>query len=226
MSVFVISDLHLSFGVPQKSMTVFHGWENYEDRIKAAFLKRVKKEDTVILGGDTSWALKLEETYKDFAFLESLPGKKVLIKGNHDLWWSTANKMKTFIKDNNFNNLEILFNNCVIAEDYAICGTRGWFYESADEKILNREAARLERSIQAGEKSGKKVVVILHYPPVYGEYVCTPILDVLKKHNIKKVYCGHIHGLGFNNAVKEYDGIVFKLVSCDLIEFSPLEILD
>ena len=111
MSIFAISDLHLSFGVPQKSMTVFHGWENYEDRIKAAFLKRVKKEDTVILGGDISWGLKLEDTYKDFEFLEGLPCQKILIKGNHDLWWSTASKMEKFFKANNFKSFKILFNN-------------------------------------------------------------------------------------------------------------------
>lgn len=226
MALFVISDLHLAKAVPEKTMTVFRGWENYEDRIKAGFNKVLTEEDTVILGGDISWGLKLEDTYKDFEFLEGLPCQKILIKGNHDLWWSTASKMEKFFKANNFKSFKILFNNAHVVDDYCICGTRGWFYDSGDEKILAREAARLERSIQMGVESGKKPVVVLHYPPVYGEYVCKPIIDILKKYDIKKVYHGHIHGLGFNNAISEYEGIKFKLISADCIDFIPWQILD
>ena len=226
MALFVISDLHLAKAVPEKTMTVFRGWENYEDRIKAGFNKVLTEEDTVILGGDISWGLKLEDTYKDFEFLEGLPCQKILIKGNHDLWWSTASKMEKFFKENNFKSFKILFNNAHVVDDYCICGTRGWFYDSGDEKILAREAARLERSIQMGVESGKKPVVVLHYPPVYGEYVCKPIIDILKKYDIKKVYHGHIHGLGFNNAISEYEGIKFKLISADCIDFTPWQILD
>ena len=226
MALFVISDLHLAKAVPEKTMTVFRGWENYEDRIKAGFNKVLTEEDTVILGGDISWGLKLEDTYKDFEFLEGLPCQKILIKGNHDLWWSTASKMEKFFKANNFKSFKILFNNAHVVGDYCICGTRGWFYDSGDEKILAREAARLERSIQMGVESGKKPVVVLHYPPVYGEYVCKPIIDILKKYDIKKVYHGHIHGLGFNNAISEYEGIKFKLISADCIDFTPWQILD
>ncbi len=226
MSLYVISDLHLCFGVPEKTMTVFRGWENYQDRIKAGFKRVLTKDDTIILGGDTSWGLKLNETHKDFEFLESLPCQKIIIKGNHDLWWSTVKKMEKFFEENNFSSFKILFNNAYVVGDYAVCGTRGWFYDSGDEKILAREAARLERSIKMGVESGKKPVVVLHYPPVYGDYVCEPIINILKKYNIKKVYHGHIHGLGLNNAVKEYEGISFKLISADCIDFTPWQILD
>ena len=226
MALFVISDLHLAKSVPEKTMTIFRGWENYEERIKAGFSKVLTKDDTVILGGDISWGLKLEETYKDFEFLESLPCQKILIKGNHDLWWSTVSKMEKFLEENNFKSFKILFNNAYEVGEYCVCGTRGWFYDSGDEKILSREAARLERSIKMGVESGKKPIVVLHYPPVYGDYVCKPILDILKKYNIDKVYHGHIHGLGFNNAISEYEGVKFKLISADCIDFIPWQILD
>lgn len=226
MSLFLISDLHLSFGVPNKTMSVFSGWENYENRIEAGFKRLVKENDTVIIGGDISWALKLEETYKDFEFLQKLPGKKLLIKGNHDLWWSTATKINAFFKENNFDKFNIIYNNCVVVDDYAVCGTRGWFYDSSDVKILNREAARLDRSLNEALKTGKKPLVVLHYPPVYNDYVCHQIIDVLKKYNITTVYHGHIHGIGMNNSKKEYDGIKFKLISADCMSFVPFQILD
>ena len=226
MSIYVIGDLHLSFET-DKPMDIFgNNWFNHAEKIKENWIKKVSENDTVIIPGDFSWATYLEETYKDFEFLEGLPCQKILIKGNHDLWWSTASKMEKFFKANNFKSFKILFNNAHVVGDYCICGTRGWFYDSGDEKILAREAARLERSIQMGVESGKKPVVVLHYPPVYGEYVCKPIIDILKKYDIKKVYHGHIHGLGFNNAISEYEGIKFKLISADCIDFIPWQILD
>ncbi len=222
MSIFAISDLHLSFGT-DKPMDIFHGWDNYTDRLFANWNHLVKPEDTVILPGDLSWALKLEDTKADFMFLQKLNGKKIILKGNHDLWWSTAKKLNAFLSENNFSGVEILFNNTVIAENYAIAGTRGWLYDAAaDNKIILREVGRLEKSLSEAEKTGLPILVFLHYPPVYGSEVCEEILNVLKKHNIKEVFHGHIHGSGFNNAVKEYDGIKFRLISCDCIDFTPL----
>lgn len=222
MSIFAISDLHLSFGT-DKPMDVFRGWDNYTERLFANWNRLVKEDDTVILPGDLSWALKLEDTKADFEFLRKLNGKKILLKGNHDLWWSTAKKLNAFLEENNFSNVEILFNNTVVAENFAIAGTRGWLYDAAeDDKIILREVGRLEKSLSEAEKTGLPILVFLHYPPVYGTEVCTEILNVLKKHNIKAVYHGHIHGSGFNNAVKEYDGISFRLISCDCIDFTPL----
>ena len=225
MSIFAISDLHLSFGV-DKPMDIFYGWSNYTDRIKANWLRLVKPEDTVVLAGDFSWGLKIEESLADFKFLESLPGKKILLKGNHDLWWSTAKKLREFWDENGISSVDIVFNNCVVAEGYAIAGTRGWFYdEKGTAKVKMREAGRLEASIKSAEETGLPILTFLHYPPVYNGSVCDEIFEVLKRHNIKKVYHGHIHGTGLNNVIKEYDGIEFKLISCDCIDFCPFLIV-
>ncbi|MEE1330910.1 MAG: metallophosphoesterase [Acutalibacteraceae bacterium] len=222
MSIYAISDLHLSFGT-NKPMNIFKGWDNHTERIKANWKRLVKEEDTVILPGDFSWGLKLEETVKDFEFLEKLPGKKLLLKGNHDLWWSTAKKLHEFFYENEFNSVDIIYNNCAVCENRAIAGTRGWFFDdTADKKVLLREAGRLEASISQAEKTGLPTEVFLHYPPVYGDEVCSEIFDIIKKHGIKKVYHGHIHGLGFNKAVSEYEGVKFKLISCDCIDFTPV----
>lgn len=225
MSIFGISDLHLSFGT-DKPMDIFHGWDNHTDRLFANWKRLVNENDTVVLPGDLSWALKLEETIKDFEFLKTLPGKKILLKGNHDLWWSTAKKIHTFFEENKIDNVDIIFNNCIVAEGYAIAGTRGWFYDNTgSKKVLHREAGRLEASITAAEQTGLPILVFLHYPPVYGDYVCEEILEILKKHSIKKIYYGHIHGSGFNNAVSRYDDLELRLISCDCIDFTPLKIV-
>ena len=222
MSVFAISDLHLSFGT-DKPMDIFRGWDNHTERLLAHWNHLVKSDDTVVLPGDFSWALKLEDTKADFEFLKKLNGKKIILKGNHDLWWSTVKKLREFFKENEIDDVEILFNNTVIAENFAIAGTRGWFYDAAaDDKIIAREVGRLEKSLSEAEATGLPVLLFLHYPPVYGNEVCREILDVIKKHNIKTVYHGHIHGSGFNNAVKEYEGVEFRLISCDCIDFTPL----
>lgn len=222
MSIFAISDLHLSFGA-DKPMNIFRGWDNHTDRLLANWNRLVKPNDTVILPGDLSWGLKLEETKADFEFLKKLNGKKVILKGNHDLWWSTVKKLNEFFKQNEIDDVQILFNNTVVVEGYAIAGTRGWFYDDkADKKIIAREVGRLEKSLLESEKTGLPVLVFLHYPPVYGNEVCQEIFDCIKRHNIKTVYHGHIHGSGFNNAVKSYDGVEFKLISCDCIDFTPL----
>ena len=222
MSVFAISDLHLSFGT-DKPMSIFKGWDNHAERIKANWLRLVKAEDTVVLPGDFSWALKPQESLADFKFLESLPGKKILLKGNHDLWWTTVKKLKDFWQQNDINSVDVVFNNCAIADGFAIAGSRGWINEGSEsKKILLREAGRLEKSLEEAEKTGLPILVFLHYPPVCNDSVCEEIIDVLNRHNISTVYHGHIHGAGVNNAVKEYGGINFKLISCDCIEFTPL----
>ncbi|MBQ5900892.1 MAG: metallophosphoesterase [Clostridia bacterium] len=186
----------------------------------------MKDTDTVVIPGDISWALKLSETKEDFAFLDSLPGKKIILKGNHDLWWSTSKKLAQFLEENNFSTISFVFNNAVVVEDKAVCGTRGWFYDLApDDKVVKREAGRLEASITAAEKSGKTPVVFLHYPPVYSEWVCEEIFSVIKKHGIKTVWHGHIHGSGFNNAKKEFDGVNLRLLSADCVDFCPVPIL-
>lgn len=224
MSIYAISDLHLAMSV-KKPMDIFCGWENYEARIKANWQRIVKPEDTVILPGDFSWGLKLEETKKDFRFLDELNGQKILLKGNHDLWWSTVSKVQSFFDENKINSVKLLYNNAYLVENRAVCGTRGWMYDAGSEsKIRKREVGRLKYSLEAAKKLEAKPLCFLHYPPVYGDYVCEDILEVLFQYNIDTVYYGHIHGVGFNNAVKEYAGFKFKLISADCIDFSPIYI--
>ena len=221
MALYTISDLHLSLSA-DKSMTVFKGWENYTERIKIHWNRLVKNGDTVVLPGDFSWGLKLSETLEDFKFLETLPGNKILLKGNHDLWWSTVKKVTEFFEQNNINSVKLLFNNAYKIENKVICGTRGWFYDMNEEdKIRKREVGRPRLSLNAAEELEGEKTVFLHNPPVYGEYVCNDIISVLKEFNIKTVYHGHIHGVGFNSTVSEYDGINFKLISADCIDFTP-----
>ena len=203
-------------------MNIFKGWDNHIERLTANWKRLVKPEDTVILPGDFSWALKMEESLEDFKFLENLPGKKLLLKGNHDLWWSTVKKLREFWARNNITSVDIIFNNCIIAEGFAIAGTRGWFYDdTSSKKVLLREAGRLSASLIEAEKTGLPILTFLHYPPVYSDAVCNEIMDVLKEHNVKTVYYGHIHGSGAYNTVKEYEGIKFQLISCDSIDFTP-----
>ncbi len=226
MSLFTISDLHLSLGT-DKPMDVFYGWENYVERIEANWKRIVKNDDTVVIPGDISWSLKIEDALNDFKFIEALPGRKILLKGNHDLWWNTLTKINAFFEQNNIKTIQCVFNNCIEAEGVGICGSRGWFFDKpeAEKKIILREAGRLEMSLNAAKEKELKPVVFLHYPPVYEESHCDEILDVLKKHDIKTVYHGHIHGSGLHRVTPERDGISFKLVSCDCIDFTPREII-
>ena len=226
MSLFAIADLHLSIG-EDKPMDIFAGWNDYVSRLKDNWLKIVDKDDTVVISGDISWAMRLEETYEDFKFIDNLPGKKIFLKGNHDYWWGTKSKIEKFLADNNLKTISILFNNSFVCDDYAICGTRGWFLENTGEKdikILNREVGRLTASIESAIKSGKEPIVFLHYPPFFNNYECTEIIDVLLKYNIKKCFYGHIHGRkNIKNAFEgNYKGIEMKLISCDRLSFIPL----
>lgn len=226
MSLFTISDLHLSLGT-DKPMDVFYGWNNYVERLEANWKRIVKDGDTVVIPGDISWALKLEETLADLKFIDNLPGTKIFIKGNHDLWWSTMTKINAFFEENDIKTIKCVFNSCVEAEGVGIAGSRGWFFDKpeSEKKVILREAGRLEASISAAEEMGLKPIVFLHYPPVYEDAHCEEIIDVLKKHNVTTVYHGHIHGSGFHRVVPQFDGINFKLVSCDCIDFTPYEII-
>ncbi len=221
MSIFAISDLHLSLGT-NKPMEVF-GWDNYVNRIENNWKRLVKDEDTVVIPGDFSWALKLEESLEDFLFLEKLPGTKLLLKGNHDLWWSTVKKVSEFFEQNNIKTVKLVFNNAIVCEDFAVCGTRGWLFSEAEDnkKIIAREAGRLRRSLEQAVATGKTPLVFTHYPVAYGEEHCDELIEILKEFGIKQVYYGHIHGNGFNNSIPEFSGIKLKLVSCDCMNFVP-----
>ena len=226
MSIFTIGDLHLSFSA-DKPMTIFRGWDNYIERLEENWRALVAETDTVVLPGDLSWSLKLENTLADFQFVDRLPGKKLLLKGNHDLWWCTVTKMKNFLLENELHSIDFIHNNAFAVEGLALCGTRGWFFDDqqSDKKVLNREAMRLDTSIKEAKKTGLPPVVFLHYPPVYVGQVCEEIMQVLKESEIHRVYYGHIHGSGARGAVQGmFDGIDFRLVSCDTMGFAPLKV--
>ena len=225
MSLFALGDLHLSLG-EDKPMDVFSGWNDYVQRLEENWKKLVTGDDTVVIAGDISWAMKLEETLVDFKFIDSLPGKKLFLKGNHDYWWSTKRKMDAFLQENALDSIQILFNNAYRVGDYSVCGTRGWFLENdtpEDIKVLNREAGRLRMSLNEAVKLGGEIVVFLHYPPYYRGIECAEIMDVLLEYGVKKCYYGHIHGKkNFRLAHEgDYKGIDFRLISCDKVGFMP-----
>lgn len=224
MSIFAIADTHLSLQT-DKSMHIFSGWEDYTSRLEQNWRKVVTDDDYVILPGDISWGMQLAETREDFAFLHALPGKKILLKGNHDYWWSTASKIQNFFSENGFDSLQILYNNAFEVGDYAVCGSRGWFFDDNTEnaeKVLLREAGRLRRSIEHALTFEKELLVFLHYPPVSELQVCEQMLEVLTSFSIKQCYFGHVHGektdryRGFMHS-----GIHFSLISADFLRFCP-----
>ena len=209
MSIYIIGDLHLSFK-QNKPMDIFgKNWENHESKIEESWRANVTEEDTVILPGDFSWATYLEDTYLDFKFLNSLPGKKVLLKGNHDYWWTTVTSMKKFLDDNGFKNIEFLYNNSIECEDKIFVGTRGWaLTDSAEsQKMIKRENQRLELSIQdaLAKNTGKEMIAIMHYPPLVNNQLLEnnslEFYKTLKKYNIKTCYYGHLHGKAHEGAV-------------------------
>lgn len=215
-----------------KPMDIFgENWINHENKIKENWLEVVKDDDFVLLPGDFSWAMKLEDTYYDFEYLNNLPGHKILLKGNHDYWWTTITKMNKYLKNNNFNNISFLYNNSYFIENKIIVGTRGWSeQENNAEKITRRENLRLEMSIiNALEKFGnnKEIIVCMHYPPFNSyEEVDLNFVKSMKKYNIKTCIYGHIHGKEKYKEAKEgnIDGINFKLVSADFINFKLYKI--
>ena len=228
MALYAIGDTHLSLG-SDKPMDVFGGdWTGYVDKLREGFAW-VGPEDTVVICGDVSWGMSLEEAKADFAFLDALPGKqKLLLKGNHDYWWTTAAKMERFFQENGFLTLKILHNNCHFYGELALCGTRGWFYEEDrgehSAKIFNRELIRLEASFKAAGEREK--VCFLHYPPIYQGYRCREIIDLLGAYGVKLCCYGHLHGPSHRFAVTgERDGVDYRLVAADYVGFQPVQLL-
>ncbi len=205
MALFVIADLHLSLGT-DKPMDVFQGWQDHVQRLEANWHATVSPDDTVVIAGDISWAMKLEDCQKDFAFIHSLPGKKLLMKGNHDYWWSTRNKIDNFLAANGFDTIQVLHNCGYRIGERAVCGTRGWLYNSEtdeDKKIVAREAGRLLASMNEAKALGG--------------------LDSLADNHVADCYFGHIHGscAAKKALVGEYRGVKMHLISCDHIGFCP-----
>ena len=228
MALYAIGDLHLSLAV-DKSMEVFGpAWENYVFRIEEG-LSVLRPEDTLILAGDTSWGMTLEEAEADFKFLDRFPGKKYLIKGNHDYWWTTAAKLCRFFEEKGIRTLDILHNSCAFYGDYAVCGTRGWFLEEDQKphnaKVLNREVMRLEASLKAA--GDRPVLAFLHYPPLYMGYRCPEIISKLEEYQVRQCFYGHLHGPTHRRAIEGTVGhVAYSLVSADYLGFVPKKILN
>ena len=224
MALYAIGDLHLCLGA-EKPMDIFGGaWVGYMDKLQQG-LSVVKPEDTLVLLGDLSWALELSQATADFAWINKIPGKKIILKGNHDYWWSTATKFYNFCAQNGFQDMFILNNNHYEYEDIAICGTRGWFFEEDrsgehDQKVFRRELIRLEASLQSA--GDKQKMVFLHYPPRYKGYECGEILELLQKYQVRNCFYGHLHGASHGLAMQGlWDGIDYRLVSADKLDFRP-----
>lgn len=229
MALWAISDFHLSFGVKDKPMNVFgDNWNGYEEKIRSNWIEKIKPDDTILMAGDFSWGMYLDETVEDFKFLEELPGRKIMIKGNHDYWWETLSKLNAFKKQYGFGSIDFLHNNFVKYNDVAICGTRGWEFGAGDvtgeqdKKVYEREKERLIRSLTLAQKDGyKEIIVMIHYNVgINPEYV-----EILKKFGVTTCIFGHLHAkadcLDF---IK--DGIRFICTSCDLINFDAVKILE
>lgn len=226
MALFVIGDLHLSLGA-DKPMDIFPGWEGYLPKLESNWRKLISPEDTVVLAGDTSWAMNLNDTKADFAFIQNLPGQKWLLKGNHDYWWTTTRKMEKYLADSGFDTLHILHNNACILGDTALCGTRGWPFDDAaaqGEKLMAREAGRLRMSLQAAGDTPRKIA-FLHYPPVYPGASAKELVEVLQEFGVTECYYGHLHGKSIRYAVQgTVDGIAYRLISADGLAFCPYKI--
>lgn len=229
MALYAIGDLHLSFQT-DKPMDVFGGkWHGHVDKLRQG-LSVIGPEDTTVLLGDLSWAMSFDTAVEDFRFIDAIPGRKIILKGNHDYWWTTLNKFNKFCDANGFSRMQVLNNAFFPYGDIALCGTRGWFYEeerhgAKDEKVFKRELIRLETSLKlAGDR---EKFCFLHYPPKFGAYHCDEILELLEKYHVTRCYYGHLHGDSHKLAFEGFVGNTqFFLTAADYLDFKPLKVLD
>lgn len=239
--LYVIADLHLSTAkTTNKAMDVFgRRWCGYTEKLKKNWQAVVTPEDSVVVPGDISWALTLDEAKSDLHFLDALPGHKYIGKGNHDFFWSTATKMEALFAAEGITSISLLYNNAYICEDFILCGTRGWYQdpscenmpEQVDfEKLVAREAARLKISLDAGKRlqetnPEKEMLVFLHFPPIWGDLRCEPMISLLEEYGIRRCYFGHIHG-NYAAPSSFLDGnIRYSLIAADYLSFAPRPIL-
>ncbi len=233
MAVFTISDTHLSLS-SQKPMDVFGArWENYMEKLETNWKQTVSSNDTVIIPGDISWGMGRDTSAEDLKFLHSLPGRKIIGKGNHDYWWQTMTKLLEFKEALGANTIDFLFNNAYICENFIIAGTRGWTlaenYGADDMKIVNREAGRLRISLEAAKKLKEsspqcEILVFLHYPPSFNGIICEPIVAVLEEYGIKRCFHGHIHSVNPELLDGKAGNVRIYCVSADLIGFKPMKL--
>ena len=229
MALYTISDLHLGFNV-EKPMDIFGDkWKNHCQKIKENWLEKIKDDDMVLIAGDISWSLKEEDSKYDLDWIDELPGKKIISKGNHDYWWNSLSKLNAL-----YENTKFLQNNFYVYEDYAICGTRGWIcpgsdkFTAKDEKIYKREIIRLKLSLDAAKKQGfEKIIVMLHYPPTNEKFQKSDIVNIIEEYGVEKVIYGHLHGPVLQGKLLNgvWDGVEYMLTSADYIDFDPKRIL-
>lgn len=228
VALYALGDTHLSLAV-NKPMDVFGGaWSGYVEKLREG-LSVLTSQDTLVLCGDISWGMSLEQAERDFAFLESYPGRKLILKGNHDYWWNTASKMERFWAERGFQSLHVLHNNCYEYGSYALCGTRGWFYEEDEgghnDKVFRRELIRLEASLKAAGE--RKKLCFLHYPPRYHGYLCAEIIALLEQYGVEQCFYGHLHGGSHRLAIEgPSGGVDYHLVAADYLQFRPYRICD
>ena len=229
MALYTISDLHLGFNV-EKPMDIFGDkWKNHSDKIKENWLSKITEEDMVLIAGDISWSLKEQDSKYDLDWINELPGKKIISKGNHDYWWGSIAKLNS-----RYENTKFLQNNFYVYKNYAICGTRGWIcpggdkYSSKDQKIYSREQIRLRLSLDAAKSNGfEKIIVMLHYPPTNENFGESEFTKIIKEYKVEKVIYGHLHGpVLYGKLLNGYfDEVEYILTSADYLDFNPKRIL-
>lgn len=227
MALYAIGDLHLSVAA-KKPMDIFSGWDDHAERLIENWEKKIKAEDTIVLAGDTSWGMTLPTAIPDFRLIDRLPGKKIILKGNHDYWWGSMTKMMNAFAEHGLTTLSILHNNSFEVEGKWICGSRGWLFENGaahDDKIIRREEIRIEASLKSAGDDGERLL-FLHYPPVYSGQVQKRFIQLMHKYRIKRCFYGHIHGTGQKYAVQgNYCGISLTMISSDYLGFDPIQIV-
>ena len=208
-------------------------WDHHTEKITAAWHETVHEGDTVVIPGDVSWGMTLEEASADLHFLNNLPGRKIIGRGNHDYWWSTLRKMQAFFAEQSITTIDLLYNNAYPVGNITVCGSRGWWNDpkispgdTDYQKIINREVIRLEMSLTEAERIGGIPVVFLHFPPVWRDVVCREIVDLLHAHHITRCYYGHLHMAYDVPAAFDYEGITFTIASSDYLNFVPLPVAD
>jgi len=235
MAIYALADPHLSFST-DKPMDIFgERWKNHDIRISSAWKETVKEEDTVIIPGDISWAMTLQEVIPDLRFLHELPGRKIISKGNHDYWWGTMGKLEKLVEEQGFFSLSFLKNNAYVAEDTVICGSRGWIhpedpdFTEADKTIYDRELGRFRRSLIEGkalrDESSRRMIAVLHYPPMLRTSMQTEFTELLYEFSVDVCIFGHLHGLGIKRAFEgTQNGTEYRLTSADHLSFKPLRL--
>lgn len=229
MALYAIADLHLASS-GDKPMDIFgEKWKDHHNQIKENWLEKISEEDTILVAGDISWSMNIEDGKKDLEFIHKLPGRKILVRGNHDYWWTSINKLNSM-----FNNIDFIQNNFFAYGNYAICGSRGWIlknnqkFDSHDKKIYDRELIRLRLSLDSAVNAGyTKLIVMIHYPPIVPNQLDNEFTQLFEEYGVEKVIYGHLHSWGLANVFEgNHNGVEYILTSCDYILFNPIKIMD